>query len=266
VPRTATPGDHAGGITATLRAVVKSKSGQRFHLLQTVGSRVFIRVSGPLHPALTLKEIGARYQGAITSVGTGTTLVTYTIRNSGNVALGGHELLSISGLLGLKTSSGSAPNLQLLLPGYSVTQSVEVPGVVPQVWMNAHVSVSPLILPGTVQKLPDAYTGSAHFWAIPWWVLAVLLIGFAAFGVWWRRRHRGPKGPPKDERPSDPAQTQGSDTELEPDVVTVPERTEPEPVTVPDRTKPEPAAVPRSEPIRIPTYDADFPSGAGIDR
>jgi Bacterial protein of unknown function (DUF916) len=193
IPRNATPGDHAGGLTATLESSAVSGTGQRYRLLQTVGARVFVRVSGPLHPDLVLENIRSHFDGSLRP-GRGAAIVTYTIRNVGNVALGGHQELRISGLLGL-SATAQGPDLGVLLPGSSVTRSVEVDGVIPQVWMNASVSVSPLILPGTVQQLPDAYTGSVQFWAIPWWVLFIV-IPFLLL-AWWRRRRRrrGPGAP-----------------------------------------------------------------------
>jgi len=193
IPKNATPGDHAGGLTATLESAAVSNTGQRYHLLQTVGSRLFVRVSGPLHPELVLENIQAHYDSSLRP-GRGAAVVTYTIRNAGNVALGGRQELRVSGLLGLSATT-QGPDLGVLLPGNSVTQSVEVDGVVPQVWMNATVSVSPLVLPGTVQQLPAAYTGSVHFWAIPWWVLFVV-VPFLLLAWWWRRRRRrGPAEP-----------------------------------------------------------------------
>ena len=194
IPRDATPGDHAGGLTATLASFAKTTSGQRYRLLQTVGSRVIVRVSGPMRPALVLKDVHARYRGSLNPVGTGRTLVTYTIRNAGNVALGGDQHLRISGLLGLSSSPHPVPRLNVLLPGYSVSRSVVVDGVIPQVWMNAEVSVSPLVLPGTVVRLPDAYARSVHFWAVPW--MLFVLIGFVLLAVWWRRRRRR-RSPPR---------------------------------------------------------------------
>ncbi len=61
VPKTATPGDHVGVITATLESLIVSKSGQRVQLLQTIGTRIFLRVSGPLHPAFTVENLRVNY-------------------------------------------------------------------------------------------------------------------------------------------------------------------------------------------------------------
>ena len=71
MPADATPGDHIGVITATLVSSVISKSGQRLHLLQTVGTRIFLRVSGPLHPSLKVTGLAVDYQGTLDPIGTG---------------------------------------------------------------------------------------------------------------------------------------------------------------------------------------------------
>ena len=100
VPAGATPGDHIGVITATLVSSVISKSGQRLRLLQTVGTRIFLRVSGPLHPALTVTGIAVQHQGTLDPIGTDTAKVTYTVSNTGNIALGGLQTVYVSGLFG----------------------------------------------------------------------------------------------------------------------------------------------------------------------
>ena len=105
VPADATPGDHIGVITATLVSSVISKSGQRLHLLQTVGSRIFLRVSGQLHPSLTVTGLVVHYQGTLDPIGTGNATVTYTVSNTGNVALGGLQTVDVSGLLGSRSAA-----------------------------------------------------------------------------------------------------------------------------------------------------------------
>jgi len=251
IPSNATPGDHAGGLTATLASEAVSKTGQRFHLLQTVGARFFVRVSGPLHPDLAVQNIQAHYQGSLRPV-RGTTQVTYTVTNTGNVALGGRQVIRISGLLGL-SASAQAPDLQLLLPGSSVTESIDVGGVVPQLWMNATVSVSPLVLPGTPpQQLPSAFTGSTHFWAIPWWLVILILI--VVLALMWRRRRR--RRGPKDETPKG---KRGADEGRKSTVPASPPPAVPsEPVVVATAAASvarEPVVVPSAEPVVIPSLE-----------
>jgi hypothetical protein len=194
IPSNAQPGDHAGGIIATLESFAQSKSGQRYRLLQNVGSRVFIRISGALDARLTVEHLKVRYESSLNPLKRGRAVVSYVIHNVGNVALGGRQSVRVSGLLGIGASAKKVRQLGVLLPGFTARQSVTVSGVVPQIWMNAHVSIAPLVLPGTVQTLHGPFTGSGHFWAIPWVLLGiiVLLVG----GLWWKRRRPRRAAPP----------------------------------------------------------------------
>ncbi|MGP8182146.1 MAG: hypothetical protein ACLP1E_15445 [Acidimicrobiales bacterium] len=190
VPADATPGDHVGVITATLVSSVISKSGQRLRLLQSVGSRIFLRVSGPLHPSLTVTGLAVHYQGPLDPIGTGKVKVTYTVSNRGNVALGGLQTVYISGLFGGR-SAARVPQIQLLLPGFSVKETVEVNGVFPEIRETAHVSVRPLYMAGSVAPPSGPFQASLSFWAIPW-ILIVIIVALILLVVGWfrRRRHR----------------------------------------------------------------------------
>lgn len=190
VPANATPGDHVAVITATLESSVISKSGQKLHLLQTVGTRIFLRVSGPLHPMLTVTGLDVHYRGTLDPIGTGKAEVTYTIRNTGNVALGGRQTVYIAGLFGTKSTAPHVPQLQLLLPGSSVKQSVQVSGVFPEVRESAHVSVEPLVIPGSVQPPSGPFRASTSFWAVPWTLIAVI-VAVILLVLGWVRRRRG---------------------------------------------------------------------------
>ncbi|MDQ1748162.1 MAG: hypothetical protein QOD07_2425, partial [Frankiaceae bacterium] len=189
VPPTATPGDHVGGIAVTLTSTVTSPSGQRLRLLQSVGTRLFLRVSGPLTPRLSVTHLSVHYDGSLNPVKLGGAVISYVVTNTGNVALGGRPHVSVSGLLADKTAA-HLPDLKLLLPGSSVTEHATLHGVLPQFVMSAHVSVRALVIPGTSQPPTQAFTASRHFLAIPWALLALIAaLAFAAFLVRvWRTR------------------------------------------------------------------------------
>jgi hypothetical protein len=206
VPANATPGDHIGVITASLESSVISKSGQRVHLLQTVGSRVFLRVSGPLHPLLAVTGLAIHYNGTLDPIGTGKANVTYTVTNTGNVALGGRQSVYVSGLFGTKSSASHVPQLQLLLPGNSVKQTVQVSGIYPELHETAHVSIQPLVIAGTAEPSSGPFRASTSFWAVPWLLIAIvvalILLGFG----WVRLRRRGrPTGGGTETEPDKPA-------------------------------------------------------------
>ena len=190
VPANATPGDHIGVITATLVSSVISKSGQRLHLLQTIGSRIFLRVSGELRPSLTVSGLAVHYQGTLDPIGSGNATLTYTVSNTGNVALGGLQTVYVSGLLGSR-STARVPKLQLLLPGYSVKEKVEVRGIFQEIQENAHVSVRPLYIAGSVAPPSGPFQASLSFWVIPWILIAIIVVVVLLMLAWFRRRHRG---------------------------------------------------------------------------
>ncbi len=190
VPKSANPGDHVGGIVASLDTVSSSKDGNRVRLQQRVASRMFIRVSGPLHPSLSVQNLKVRYRGSLISQTGGTATVTYTVHNGGNVKLGGRQRLSVSGLFGLAGRTPAIADIPLLLPGSSADVTVLVSHLTGQLRMHASVVVAGLQLPGdTNPPVPDAKAGS-YFWVWPWLLLGVLAVLLAAAGYLYRRRRR----------------------------------------------------------------------------
>jgi len=190
IPSSATPGDHIGGISVTLASTVVSPSGQRIKLLQSVGTRFFLRVSGALHPGLTIVGLKVRYKATLNPLGEGSAVVTFSVRNTGNVGIGGKQTVWISGLFGSKTFGRSLPQVPLLLPGYSVPEKVVFPKVFPELDMTAHVSISPLYIPGSVQPASGPYRADIGFWAIPWILLAAIAVVVLALVGWFVRRRR----------------------------------------------------------------------------
>ncbi|MBV9098444.1 MAG: DUF916 domain-containing protein [Frankiaceae bacterium] len=181
IPPGAIPGDHAGGILATLTSLAQSPSGQKLRLVQSVGSRVFVRVSGPLHARLSIRNLHATYHGRWNPLASGSATVSYVVTNTGNVALGGLQAVHVSGLLGIAGHSPKVPTIRLLLPGYSMPVQVHIAHVVPQILMTATVTLRPAILAGTTQQVPRTFTASTHFWAVPW--LLLLIVALVLWGL-----------------------------------------------------------------------------------
>jgi len=190
VPADATRGDHIGVITATLESSVISKSGQRLHLLQTVGTRIFLRVSGPLHPSLTITGLAVHDQGTLDPIGSGKAQVTYTVSNTGNVALGGLQTVYVSGLFGGRSTADPLPKIQLLLPGFSLKETAEVRGIFPEIQETAHVSVRPLYIEGSVAPPSGPFQASLSFLDIPWTLAAIIIVAIILLVLGWLRRRR----------------------------------------------------------------------------
>jgi len=189
VPANASPGDHVAGVLASL--VTGGDPGQQANvkLDQRVGTRMFIRVAGKLAPGIAVENVSAHYTGSLNPIAKGSATVTFTVANRGNVKLGGRLKVDVTGLLG-RTASISLPDLPLLLPGNAIDLTVQVLDVVPQIRNTATVTLTPLKLQGDSDPdLPDV-TGSAAFWAVPWMLVALLLLMILLGWYLWHRRRR----------------------------------------------------------------------------
>jgi hypothetical protein len=191
VPDKATPGDHVGGIVASLRTVGRNPSGQDVVLEQRVGTRVFIRVSGTLAPKLTLTDLHASYQGTANPFGQGSATVSYQVNNTGNVELALDQGVSVKGLFGSSQQVAVAA-VPLLLPGDSIHETAHLPGVWPQFLVRATVTAKPLAATGDADPHLTSVTASTRFWAVPSSLIALLILVIVAvrFGYVLRRRRR----------------------------------------------------------------------------
>ncbi|MEV8095475.1 hypothetical protein [Kitasatospora sp. NPDC085879] len=196
VPAGATPGDHAAGIVAALRQETKDAKGNAVTLDQRVGARVHLRVAGALKAELTVEDVHAVHHPSANPLGAGRTTVDYTVRNTGNVRLGGRQAVRVTNVLGT-VATGTAPaDLQELLPGNAVHYRVEVSGAYPTFWGTAGVTVDPLPIAGDKDPNLAGSTRKQRFASIPWALLAVLLP--AGLIAWYRWRRRTPTTPAAD--------------------------------------------------------------------
>ena len=84
VPANAQPGDHIGGVIA---ALTQRANGGRVAQENRVGDAVYLRVSGPLQPVLSVESLSVGgYHGTVNPFGGGSTSVSYTVHNTGNVS------------------------------------------------------------------------------------------------------------------------------------------------------------------------------------
>lgn len=196
IPKGANPGDHVGGLIASLDTVSSDKDGNRVRLEQRVAARLFIRVAGPLHPSLVVQNLRVSPHGSAMAFSGGTATVSYLVRNTGNVKLGGRQRVTIGGLFGLHGKSPAIPDIPLLLPGNSAQVSVVVSHLTPQFRMTATVEVVALQLPGDSNPMVPRAKASVHFWAVPWLVLIIVVLLLALGGYLYNRRRRPGKGGP----------------------------------------------------------------------
>lgn len=183
IPADARPGDHVGGIIAS----VVTPDGQ-VKLERRVATRLYVRVSGELQPALTVGGLSATYQPDLNPFN-GHVILTYTVKNTGNVALSANTVSSITGLFGMPLSGLTTSTMPEIFPDGSHIMTVTVPGVWQWMWMNASISLA-----GTIDKnapspgaMPTA-SREASTWAMPWALLVLLVAGaFVYFYIRYSR-------------------------------------------------------------------------------
>lgn len=184
VPADASPGDHAAGLVIS----VTSPNGQLL-VDRRVATRLYVRVPGDLQPALTISNLEASYAHSLNPID-GVTTVTYTVKNTGNVALGAHMVIGAKALFGIGAGELLREELAEMLPGATRTVSFDVAGVGQYGYLNPYVRLVPSVeqnasSPGVLREV----SRDTVIFAMPWW----LLIGLALAGLIWvvrRLRHR----------------------------------------------------------------------------
>lgn len=179
VPQDATPGDYSGGV---LTSLVQQDDSAGITVDRRLGVRVDLRVGGELQPALAVEDTHLTYSGTANPVGSGDATVSYTIHNTGNVAMSAQQQVSVAGPFGWlrATASDVGPSPELL-PGERWTVSVPVQGVAPTVRLSADVAVTPVVVDasGSTSALSPV-RAEAHGWGVPWALLVVVVLLAAA--------------------------------------------------------------------------------------
>ncbi|MEE6262610.1 WxL protein peptidoglycan domain-containing protein [Plantactinospora sonchi] len=192
VPENATPGDHVGGIVASLAAPGTDGQGNQVAVDHRVGARIYLRVTGALRPALALEDLRIAHRASGNPFAGGEIVATATIRNTGNVRLAGQSTVDSAGPFGLGVRSASGAALPEILPGDAVQATVRLPGVPPLFRLTVTTTVVPTAVEGQVlEPPPGAVSEAVTVWAVPW--LQLLLVALVVGAVWallMVRRHR----------------------------------------------------------------------------
>jgi hypothetical protein len=195
VPEGVQPGDYAAGVVSSL--LVENSEGVSVD--RRLGSRMHVRVSGDLAPALAVTDVRVDFSPGSNPVTPGTAAVTFTVTNTGNARIAPAEQVQVSGLMGLGRARAAAVDVPELIPGASVERTVAVDGVWPLVRTTARVALGGevVVLPGAADAAAEAapavpgVVATAADWAVPWPALALLVV--LVLLVVWRvraRRHR----------------------------------------------------------------------------
>jgi hypothetical protein len=197
VPQNATPGDHTGGVLASISQRATSATGQPVLVDRRVGVPIHLRVVGPIQPALRIDSVSTSYHGTLNPFGSGDTFVAYTVHNTGNVSLTGTQAATVTGPFGATLATAHPPDLPNLSPGDSFRVHASVSGVFPAGPLTVHVQITPTAIKGAA-RITTPLTTMSHsvgLWAPPWpqLLLLVVIIG-GGVGVWsllrWWRRAR----------------------------------------------------------------------------
>ncbi|MGY6501138.1 MAG: hypothetical protein ACXIVQ_09650 [Acidimicrobiales bacterium] len=192
VPDTAEPGDYAGGILAS-RRTAGTGDDVGLETERRVGTRVYLRVAGPIDPAMSIVGLRSGYDHRVNPVGRGHVQVTYSVVNTGNIRLSGTSEVQVSGPFGVGRRTLDGPAVEDLLPGHSVEHSLVVDGVAPLGRLHVQARVIPTESAG--QPLDGAVPpaeATTGVWAPPWTAGAIVAIAGLVAVLWlWRRRRGG---------------------------------------------------------------------------
>lgn len=187
IPEDASPGDHTGGVVASSTTLGTTDDGSVLNVDRSVGTRLYLRVAGPLRPELAVESLSVSYDGGLNPFG-GTATVRYRIQNRGNVRMSGSYASSVAGPFGMGRASNPAVDFPELLPGQGIDVTETFDGVPALGFVRADVEVTPnggdSVAAGTTE-------GSTRSLALPISVLLILVALLAAwFGTRRFRRHR----------------------------------------------------------------------------
>lgn len=141
IPAGARPGDHVGGILASNEALSTNDEGSTVLVDRRTGTRLFLRVSGPLIAEVSVDGLTVDYSASVNPLG-GDATVTYSVENRGNVRLSGDAVVSVAGPFGIGRQTADPVEFVDLLPGQSVEFTSAVEGVPALVTATGRVEVS----------------------------------------------------------------------------------------------------------------------------
>jgi len=214
VPYNATPGDHSGAIVLSLLATQPKPDGQSIIVEHRVAMRIHLRVPGAMNPQLSVEHVKVDWNGEGDALGRGDAVVTYTVRNTGNVRMSASGDVALIRALGLPKVSGEAPVVEDILPGGEATYTQTFEDVLGTGPMKAVVSLDPAPIDPALPDI-DEVSSSVRLWAFPRALLAEILglLLFLGLGGWAgrsrRRARRTPDTTEEEMKPEDDVKAEG---------------------------------------------------------
>jgi len=222
-PPDATPGDHTAGLVAEEVLPPAARDGSAGVVpLHRVAARLYLRVQGPVHPALQIERLTVtRHEPAIPFLGGSSTTVSFSLVNAGNVRTQLDEVdFRLTGAFGRALrderiqrpqNGGTAPAAlpDQVIPGSRLQFSRTFAGLPPIEAITAAVTVR---AEDSLLHQPVSTSRSTTFWVVPWPAVA-LLSALVVLAVARRRRRRRrahrsvglsrSPGPARDDAPED---------------------------------------------------------------
>jgi hypothetical protein len=192
VPSGATSGDHTGGIVTSVTTPATGVDRRPVLLDRRLGSRVQVRVRGPVRPGLAITDLRTDYDDSLNPFGKGTLHVTYTVRNRGNVRLTATPTITVEGGFGITTATLRGSRTPELLPSSALTFTADV-----EVWPALRLETTVALTARAAAGRPPlpiaarAASASTTTWAVPWTLVVALVVLVVGPLSWrWSRRRR----------------------------------------------------------------------------
>lgn len=142
VPSDASPGDHTGGVIASVTTAAPGKvSGVGID--QRVATRVYLRVSGQPVSHVAAAGVVTAFTPAWNPFGGGDATVDYTLNNSGNVREDIAQTVTLSGPFGIQLAQVKGTSVRNLLPGQRTHVHQTISGVIPLLLLFADIKLTP---------------------------------------------------------------------------------------------------------------------------
>lgn len=187
IPPNATPGDHVGALLASSSALSTGEDGQQITVDRRTGTRLYVRVNGPLAPEVTIENLQTDYSATLNPLD-GSATVTYTIENRGNTVAGATVTASVSGPFGLGKQTATPRELPDIIPGQSITFTEQFEGV-----PALGVAIGEVELTPTGENSAEISASSSRSMTLAFPIavlLGLLLILFAVLAARAIRRHQ----------------------------------------------------------------------------
>lgn len=189
IPADAAPGDHSAGIVTSLR----SEGSGALSVDRRLATRVSVRVSGELSPAVAVDEVSAAYEGSWNPFAPGTLRLDYRLTNTGNTRVTAVDEVEAGGPFGMFARAAASAELPEVLPGSTVDVHHEFE-TTPWGMLTGTLTVQPLAVGFGAQSVAEVVLPFEAV-AVPWALLAVLLLvaaGIVAVIVVRARRRGAP--------------------------------------------------------------------------